>query len=396
MKLVQTFVWTFLFAAAFASPAAFAIKVQTGNDDFLLNINVLAQARAVADFDGPPYNATMTQGQAPDGSFNTDFYVRRMRLGAGGTLYKQFHFFILFDTPNFGRRGDYTGSTFVQELVVGIEPVQDVIIEGGFLDTLLTHVQLARSAATSIIEGPAFAFDLLNNARGNRMTGVQTRTLLFDPRILVRGGVYEGRRNYTPPTTYKGAPVVVNPSGVPLFAAMIRLNLVGDETSSGYPGIYLDGKTRVSLGAAAHYQRKGSWIPDAQGNPQGVADYRVQAADLFADFALPGDMEAVLQVAGYRFDYGKNAAGNGSARSGIGAAGDIGYRIGKIEPQANFYWFNSDTKQNSYMRLAAGVNYFFHGHDAKLCAEFSSTINNGNLSSTPALKEIILQYQIAL
>src|ERR1700730_17447942 len=372
MKLVQTFVWTFLFAAAFASPAAFAIKVQTGNDDFLLNINVLAQARAVADFDGPPYNATMTQGQAPDGSFNTDFYVRRMRLGAGGTLYKTFHFFILFDTPNFGRRGDYTGSTFVQELVVGIEPVQDVIIEGGFLDTLLTHVQLPRSAATSIIEGPAFAFDLLNNARGNRMTGVQTRTLLFDHRILVRGGVYEGRRNYTPPTTYKGAPVVVNPS------------------------IYLDGKTRFSLGAAAHYQLKGSWIPDAQGNPQGVADYRVQAADLFADFALPGDMEAVLQVAGYRFDYGKNAAGNGSARSGIGAAGDIGYRIGKIEPQANFYWFNSDTKQNSYMRLAAGVNYFFHGPDAKLCAEFSSTINNGNLSSTPALKEIILQYQIAL
>src|SRR5258708_19627008 len=101
MKLVQTFAWTFFFAAAFASPAAFAIKVQTGSDDFLLNINVLAQARAVADFDGPLYNATMTQGQAPDGSFNTDFYVRRMRLAPAGTLSKPFHFFILFHPPNF-------------------------------------------------------------------------------------------------------------------------------------------------------------------------------------------------------------------------------------------------------------------------------------------------------
>jgi hypothetical protein len=393
MMLFRRFAWTSVIGVAFASSSAFAIKIPTASDDFTLNVSVLAQARAVADFDGPPTTGATPQGQAPDGSFNTDFFVRRARLGASGTVFKQFQFFILFDTPNFGRRGDYTGSTFVQELVVGMEPWKDVIIEGGFLDTLLTHVQLARSAATSIVEGPAFAFDLLNNARGNRMTGVQTRTLLFDHRILIRGGFYEGRRFFNAPATYKGP--VVNPSGIPLVAAMVRYNLVGDETGSGMPGIYLDGKSRISFGVAGHYQRKGSWIPDAAGNPQGVADYKVYAADMFVDYVLPGDTEAVMQLAGYRFDYGSNAAGNGSSRTGFGMAGDVGYRFGKIEPQANIYWFNSDTKQNSYFRVAGGVNYFFHGHDAKLVAEFSSMINNGNLSTTPTLKELILQYQIA-
>lgn len=387
--------WCSAAAATLASSAAFAVKVPTGSEDLTLNIGVLLQARAVAGFDGPPATGATLQGQAPDGSFNTDFFVRRMRLGASGTLYKNFQFNILFDTPNFGRRGDYTGSTFVQELVVGYSPVPELIIEGGFLDTLLTHVQLSRVSSTSIVEGPAFAFDLLNNARGNRMTGLQTRALLFDHRILIRGGVYEGRRFFTPPATYRGPPVVVNPSSAPDLGAMVRYNLVGEETYSGYPGIYLDGKSRISFGVGGHYQRKGSWIPDAVGNPQGVADYWVYAADAFVDYVLPGDTEAVMQLAGYRFDYGSNAAGNGSARTGFGAAGDVGYRFGKIEPQANFYWFNSDTKQNSYLRVAGGVNYFVHGHDAKIVAEFASVINNANLPATSAIKELILQGQVS-
>jgi hypothetical protein len=386
--------WCSAAAAALASSSAFAIKVPTGSEDVSLNINFQAQVRAVGDFGGPPTTGATPQGQAPDGSFNTDFFLRRARLGASGNVYKNFLFNILFDTPNFGRRGDYTGSTFVQELSVGYAPIPDVIIEGGFLFEQVTHVGLASSGASSIVEGPAFGSDLFINARGNRMTGVRTRALLFNHRILVRAGVYEGRRFFNPPATYKGLPVVVNPSGIPDVGGMVRYNLIGDETANGFPGIYMDGKSRISFGVGGHYQRKASWIPDAAGMPQGVADYLVYAADAFVDYALPGDTEAVMQLAGYRFDYGSNAAGKGSARTGFGAAGDIGYRFGKIEPQANFYWFNSDTKQNSYLKVAGGVNYFFRGHNAKIVAEFSSIINNGNLSTTQAIKEMLVQGQI--
>src|SRR5712692_10725910 len=94
-------------------------------------------------------------------------------------------------------------------------------------------------------------------------------------------------------------------------------------------------------------------------------DYVALAADTYVGVALPGDSEAIFQLNGYRFDYG-----SGNARTGFGAAGDLGYRLGNIEPQVNFFWFNSDTKNASMLKWAAGVNYFFKRHDAKISAEF--------------------------
>ncbi len=230
-----------------------------------------------------------------------------------------------------------------------------------------------------------------------------------DHRILFRGGIYEGARssqagelptcagNQQPPACRPAADPVINPNGVPLLAGMVRLNLIGDEiTYPGYPGIYLDGKSRVSVGVGGQWQSKGAvggLVPGATAYP----DYVVLAADTFIDLALAGDTEAVFGLNGYRFDYG-----SGNARTGLGASGEVGYRIGKIEPQVNVYWFNSDTKANSSVRWAAGMNYFFKGHAAKIGAEFAGQIVNGRLSATadgslnatPTLHQIIVQGQL--
>jgi hypothetical protein len=98
----------------------------------------------------------------------------------------------------------------------------------------------------------------------------------------------------------------------------------------------------------------------------------------------------MLMVGGYRFDYG---AGNG--RTGYGMQGEVGYRWGPLEPQGNFHWFNSDTKQNSYLKIAGGLNLFLQGHRAKIQGEFASIIANANLVTTPPLHQVIVQSQLA-
>ena len=119
--------------------------------------------------------------------------------------------------------------------------------------------------------------------------------------------------------------------------------------------------------------------------------YIALAGDLFADIALAPRMEALLSVGGYRFDHGA-----GNAKTGHGMQGEIGYRWGPVEPHGNFDWFNSDTKKNSFLKVAGGLNLFLHGHHAKIQAEFASIIANASLTTTPALHQIVVQAQLLL
>jgi len=360
-------------AALLASSAVPAIEVNLGTEDFTLRISPQLQPRFEADFDGPPGAA------APSGHANFDFFIRRARLLVSGSAYKQFTFAILLNAVRLGERGNFNVAPFLQDLFVGYVPATDVNIEMGFLYMPLTHAALGSATDASALEG-AGSILLYNNARNQRETGIQVRALFLERRILVRGGLYEGARSS--PT----APAL-NPQGVPLTAGMIRLNLVGDETRYAYPGIYLDGKTRVSIGVGGQYQPHSGGLRAATGT---YDDYIALAADLFADVALPTDTEAVLTLGGYRFDYGA-----GNAKTGNGMHAELGYRWGRFEPQGNFHWFNSDTKKNSYLRVAAGMNFFLQGHRAKVQAEFASVIANASLANTPALHQVVVQTQLA-
>jgi Phosphate-selective porin O and P len=362
-------------ASLLASSGASAIDVNTGSEDLTFSIHTLLQPRFEMDFDGPPDSA------APSGHANFDFFIRRAGLLAKGTAYKQFTFAIVFNVLRLGERGNFNVSPSVRDVVVGYVPLTDVNIEMGLLYMPLTHAALESAADGSALEGPGDIL-LYNNARNLRETGVQLRALFLDRRILVRGGLYEGARNTNPPT----APAL-NPQGVPLSAGMIRLNLVGEETAYAYPGIYLDGKTRVSIGMGGQYQPHSGGL---QAGTNTYSDYISLATDLFADVALTGRTEAVLTIGGYRFDYGA-----GDAKTGNGVHGEVGFRWGPIEPQGNFYWFNSDTKKNSYLKVAGGLNFFLQGHHAKLQVEFASVIANANLDTTQASHRFVVQSQLA-
>jgi hypothetical protein len=358
-----------------ASWSASAVEVQLGTQDVTLNISPQLQPRFEADFDGPSGAA------APSGHANLDFFIRRVRLLTTGTAYKQFTFAILLNAVQLGQRGNYNVSPFVQDLFFGYVPIKDVNVEIGFLYMPLTHAALESATDGSALEGPGDIL-LYNNARAQRETGIQLRALILDGRVLLRGGLYEGARNTNPPTS-----PAVNPQGMPLAAGMVRLNIVGEETRYAYPTLYLDGKTRVSLGIGAQYQPHSGGLRSGAGS---YDDYIALAADLFADVALAADSEATLTLGGYRFDYG-----TGNAKTGNGVHAEIGYRWSRLGPQANFYWYNSDTKNNSYLKIAGGLNLFLQGHRVKIQAELASTIANANLETTPALHQLVIQTQLA-
>jgi hypothetical protein len=365
------------FALLLASSGASAIEVPTGSEDFTLEAEPLVQPRIQVDFDGPPGAA------APSGHANIDFFLRRARLLVRGTAYKQFAFAVNVVALRVGERGNLNNVTpILQDLVFRYLPAPDVNLETGLLLMPLSHAAVEGAGYQSSIDGPGNLL-LYNNARQLRETGIQIRALVLDRRILVRGGFYEGAR-----TTGTTTGPAVNPNGIPLAGGMLRLNLVGDEATYAYPGIYLDGKTRISVGVGGQYQPRSGGVRTGSST---YDHYMALAADLFADVALTPRTEAVLAMGGYRFDYGQ-----GNARTGHGMHADLGYRWGPVEPQGNFYWFNSDTKKNSFLKIAGGLNLFFVGHRAKIQAEFASIITNASLERTPTLHQIIVQAQLAL
>ncbi|HWE23272.1 MAG TPA: hypothetical protein VG496_04950, partial [Myxococcales bacterium] len=246
-------------AALLVSSSASAIKVPTGSDDINLNINVLLQARYEGTFEG-----------SVERSFDSDFFLRRARLQASGTAYKQLSFLIQFDNSNMGKRGSptsvgsATNPAFVQDLVVGWTPVEDITIEGGLILTpTLRTLGYSASGGQVQVEAP---IDIIfqNLDRGFRMNGVEVRGFLPGHIIHFRAGVWEGfhsqpaiaavAANPATATPAVAAAPAVNPGGKPMIGAHVRWNIIGDETGYAFNQMYLDGKMRASVGGSIQYQ----------------------------------------------------------------------------------------------------------------------------------------------
>jgi len=403
MRFAKRWIGPLSFAVLLSSPLAWAIQV-TSTPNFDLNINVVLQPRLQMDWDGVPPSPTSIAPDGPtaSGQMNVDFYIKRARLVARGTAFKWFGFLVTLDTPNFGVRGNYgfnqNNATFIQDLVATATPLTDFNIDFGFLLVPLSHGSVSTPTAQSAIDAPGsiLAGRLMNNSsRASRQGGLQLRGMLFDRKIHYRVGAYEGARSSQGINSPASGEPTVNPNGKPMIGGMVRYNILGVEglTFPGFPSIYIDGKTHISVGVGGQYQAQGAVGGCVIGASQ-CADYIALAADVFIDYALPADSEVIFSLNGYRFDYGA-----GNARTGNGLAWDLGYRFGPIEPQVNGFWFNSDSRTASMLKWAAGVNYFFKGHEAKISAEFVGLINSGILpgspNATPTLHQVVVQGQLS-
>lgn len=380
-------------AALLVSSSAFAVKVPTGTDDINLNVNVLLQARYEGTFEG-----------SVEKSLDSDFFLRRARLQASGTAYKMISFLIQFDNSNMGKRnaaGPFTamnGNTspaFVQDLVIGWTPIEDLTIEGGLLLTpTLRILGYSASGGQVQIEAP---IDLIFQPidRGFRENGVQVRGFALAHRIHYRLGVWEGIHSTAAGTG--GSAQNINPGGKPMIGGHVRFNLIGDETGYAFNAMYLDGKPRASIGASIQYQPRSACAPtnattttcsiaSGTGATASVNDYIFYGGDFFFDWPLAGDMEFSADGGIVRWNYGDspNASGAGTTgyfRTGTGYAGSLNFRFGQIAAYVSAYKFGSDSgfPHNADRRkIAGGLAYFVKGHASKVTLEL-----NGITPGTP-------------
>ena len=415
--------------ALLASHSASAIKVPTGSDDINLNINLLLQPRFEVTFDRT----------TPDKSADFDFYIRRGRIQVSATAYKMFSFMIQTDNSNWGKAGNLAnnqgnGQPFIiQDLLVSFTPIEDFTIDTGLiLEPGIRIGSYSASGGQGIVETPT-ALILDNNAKGFREMGAQLRGFLLARRIHYRVGIWEGVHNQAE-TASTGAAVAggpaANPSGKPMLGGHVRFNIIGEETGYAFNQMYLDGKTRASVGFATQFQKHGACAVGLGVTPAGssvttavpptgvppnttvcnltgpvstagttVADYKMFAGDAFFDAALPGDMEFAVDFGIYRWDYGGN-----STRTGVGYAGSVGFRFGPIEPVISGYRYIADdnasagtaagvSRATDMRKLAGGLTWYMKGHQTKISAEVNSIITGDQKG--PAVNAIFIQTQAA-
>jgi len=385
-------------AALFASTSASAIKVPTGNTDYDLNVSVLLQARYEGTFEA-----------TTERSFDSDFFMRRARLAAGGTAFKVFSFFIQYDNSNLGKRGTAasvgTATTpgFVQDAIIGWTPIPDFTIETGLiLQPSLRTLAYSASGGQVQIEAPIdIIFD--NLSRGFREMGIEARGFLGPAHLIhYRLGVWEGfhdanavnavAANPATATPAVAAAPAVNPGGKPMIGGHVRINLIGDETGYGLNQMYIDGKSRASIGGVIQYQPRaacgGAQSAAACSLASGVAataatatvnDYKMYGGDAFLDLDLGGAMEFAASASIVRWDYGSSsnpAGATGFNRTGLGYTGEVDLRIGSVAPYIAAYRYVADSgstnKTSDRRKIAAGLAFFLKGQQDKVNIEWTN------------------------
>jgi hypothetical protein len=405
-------------AALFASTSASAIKVPTGSTDYDLNVSVLLQARYEGTFEG-----------STEKSMDSDFFMRRARIAAGGTAFKVFSFFVQYDNSNLGKRtanglaniGAATNPGFVQDAIIGWTPFPDFTIEAGLiLQPTLRTMAYSASGGQVQIEAPIdIIFD--NLSRGFRQMGAEVRGFLGPVHLIhYRLGVWEGFHDTTATTGAAPAPAV-NPGGKPMVGGHVRVNLIGDETGYGLNQMYLDGKTRASIGGAIQYQPRAACggavttcsLSSGSGAAGVVNDYKMFGGDAFLDVALAGDMEFAVSASIIRWDYGSNAGATGFNRTGLGYTGEVDLRIGAIAPYIGAYRYVADSGTTSKIvdrrKIAAGLCFFLKGQQDKINVEWTNitpgapgnpgaiapVASNGGLATAATTNAIWIQGQAA-
>ena len=287
----------------FLSNAAHAIKVPIPGDDN--NLTVLVQLQP---------QAQVAENGTPDGkSYNTDFFLRRVRLYAFGNVTKRFTYYFLVDSPNFGKNSDFTSRVLVQEAWAGYQPVDDIFIDVGLSLLPFSHNANQGTTTYNTLDGHGSLYLLQATPTGQPLSNITTRNVgvtfrgyLFDKKLWFRAGVYNGVRGVVSATL-----PTLNPNGVPRLAGRVQYSILGTEAVPYLQGIYFSTTPILTIGFGADWQSR-SII-----GVNGVTDFLGLAADVFLEYPTLPDQELIFQVDGYRYPNGNGSAAGTSA----GAAG---------------------------------------------------------------------------
>jgi hypothetical protein len=371
-------------AVALLSTSAWAVKIPVGTDS-AINFSLLIQP-----------TLQFLDGASPNGSLNTDFYVRRSRLNVTGNYGQYLAYQLQFDMPRFGQRGDFSTRAIVQDANLTVIPIPDLYIDMGLMTMAISRTSLQSSAAFQTLDllGNAIRYNASFNLRD---VGVQVRYIGLDKKLNARVGVFTGARaaNQTAFTLRNNAgtgtvsvPAYVNPDGVPRLGGYAQYAILGQEAGYVFNSIYFSETPIVVVGVGAQYQPKGIAVPTftpgvaASGTQQATpADYTVLAASYFVELPFSSDMEVVSNGSYYQYRNGQ-----ANANTGFGMSADLGFRYGMIEPVVSMEWFNGDAHTADFRRPAVGLDFWLNKHawniKAELARQWSGNLPTAGIAPT--------------
>jgi hypothetical protein len=322
-------------------PAPTPLKVESANAS--LKLGLLLQ---------PQYE--MAGSPTLDG-VSHNLFVRRIRLLAGATLFKNVELFFDTDYPDLFKGAQDTGikntpGLNVQDAFGTFKAVDDFFkIDMGYMLPPSTHNALQGA-------GTLYSWDYFSNSFRNsnsfnssgapvgRDAGVQVRGLVLDSHLEYRAGLFQGRREAATMDGNVGARNFFR------FAARIQANVLDPEPGFFYAGTYLGTKKVLSLGAAIDIQD----------------DYIHYGGDVFADLPLgPGVLTAQVNVAHYD---GKTFLVAGGISTPLpeqtSVMGEAGYLIDAIDlsPIVRFerQWISPTSTHET--RVGGGVAFWPYSH----------------------------------
>jgi len=312
----------------------------------------------------------LIQPDGSDGGYAQDFYCRRCRFFATGSVVRNVYFNVLFEVSNYGRGDPTTGAKSNPATGLGTPQILDAYGQVKFVDafwisggsilmpltrnglqptTTYVSIDTSNVAATPVAQGNSFVL---------RDLGVQANGFFLANHLEYRAGVFQGSRQPPPGPTQTAS------HNAPRFVGMLSYNLWDTETGYVNGGHYFGARRVLGVMVNGDYQilrKAGPGLP-APGS----------AANQVA--AIGKDKNAYWGASGAIFlNYpinGPNPKG-GDEIVGLLQFGyyDGGFRQNTISPFAitNAGTYPNVLQQNNYL---AEAGYYNHGSHFSVFGKF--------------------------
>jgi len=385
-----------LCVALLSGTSASAAGLKLGDDERYLKIALLLQGWAAFTHEG---------AQDPD-SLQSDLYLRRMRVLLFGQYNEYVNFFVETDNPNFGKGGDLSPNTFIQDAWVELNLHPALQIDVGMLLTPFSHHGMQGAVTLHSLD---YHSALIRYPRGShkvwRDFGVMLRGMIVAPYLEYRVAICNGVSG--------SAEDPRNPNDWPRVTLRLTANVFEAEGGAGTGGFFYDGlylshskdKGRVSpkrvlaFGVSADWQKDLNVSLDADGNLRRRDDYWAVAADVFLDLPLLESKQLALtgQLNVYYYDHGDRrgqtspdgetisrswygAEGGGSEYSGVGLLSELGLRwdwLGVYEATDWFHATESSSGEGDYLSEYGGLIFWWFGHGTSIKLESGGIQRDG-------------------
>jgi hypothetical protein len=355
----------------------------------VVNVGVLAQPWFQITAPGAANQGSPGVGAADGKSPSFDFFMRRVRLMAYGSVTKELSYFIETDQPNLGKGGDFSSSMFIQDAFFSYAFIPELTVDAGMMLVPLSHHTIEGAIGLNALDYHA---EMVRFPAGKifRDTGIQLRGMLLNKLIHYRFGVFEGvRQSAVPaPATPPAMPQEpLNDNGLPRLAAQVRVNILGDESDFFLKGIYFTPKPLLSVGVGLDLQSKA--VRRLNGTP---GTYRAFSADVFLDYPFSENDELIFK--GNVFNYGEGASGvpgsTALAAGGTAFYAEAGFRHDWVEPLAFVEYLKAKNDSLTIVSPHVGANFWLTKHTFNIKTDIGYRVTQ-HPATAPAIGNVTLK-----